>query len=338
MKRVDVSLNFMPAFYSKHLGVTYGEPYYFDPRYRAEVERAEGRFLFEVLGKYGVGSQDPQPSASVFIQPVDLIMRTQGAEWRFPLDAAVESRGTPWASLTPQQIAAVDPREAACHPVIESLIEQYRELERLYGDQADIFGTKSGTMNIHTPYTTAHQLCGEELFPLMLADPAAVSMIFAKVWELYQAIFARITSATGARLTRIQLGDCAASLISLRTYREIVLPTNQALASQFEQAGYHSCGRSTHLLAAFSELPNLDSIQLGAGTDLRAGVRLLPGVHVQPLVDPVLMLEGDPDAIHRTIEDILRATAVAPVVTLCAWLFDRNTPLENAAALYDAVS
>src|SRR5450830_16043 len=102
MKRVDVSLNFMPAFYSKHLGVTYGEPYYFDPGYRARVECAEGRFLFEVLGKYGVGSQDPQPSPSVFIQPVDLVMRTQGAQWRFPPDATVESLGAPWAGLSPQ--------------------------------------------------------------------------------------------------------------------------------------------------------------------------------------------------------------------------------------------
>ncbi len=193
-------------------------------------------------------------------------------------------------------------------------------------------------MNIHTPYTTAHQLCGEDLFALMLADPAGAGVIFAKVWELYRAIFARIAAATGARLTRIQLGDCAASLISLPTYREVVLPANRALASQFERAGYHSCGRSTHLLTAFRELPNLDSIQLGPGTDLAAGVRLLPGIHMQPLVDPVVMLEGDPDAIHRAIEDILRATAASPAVTLCAWSFDRNTPLENAVALYDAVS
>jgi hypothetical protein len=334
---MDVSLNFMPAFYAKHLGVTYGEPYYFDPSYRATVERAEGRFLFEFLRQYGVGSEDPQPSPSLFIQPVDLIMRTQGARWRFPADATVESQGTPWAELTPAQIAAIDAREAADHPVIESLIAQYRELERMYGHEADIFGTKSGTMNIHTPYTTAHQLCGETLFTLMLTEPEGVRLIFAKVWEIYQAIFARVTAATGAKLTRVQLGDCSASMVSLQTYRSVVLPSNLALASRFEQAGYHSCGRSTHLLTAFRDLPKLDSIQLGAGTDLAASARLLPEVHLQPLVDPVLMLNGNPDAIHHTIDDMLRETAAAPAVTLCAWSFDRDTPLENAVALYEAV-
>jgi hypothetical protein len=112
---------------------------------------------------------------------------------------------------------------------------------------------------------------------------------------------------------------------------------NQALASSFQQAGYHSCGRSTHLLAAFRELPKLDSIQLGAGTDLTTSVNLMPEIHLQPLFDPVLMLEGEPDAIHRAIEDIMRIGAASPAVTLCAWSFDRDTPLENAIALYDAV-
>ena len=136
---ISVSLNFMPAFFHKHMAVSYGEAYYFDPVYRAGIEKAEQRFLFEVLGRYGVGSPTPMPSPNLFIQPVDLIMRTQGAEWRFPDDGSVESWGTPWAGKTAAEIARINPEEAAHHPVIEALIRQYRELTRLYGDQADIF-------------------------------------------------------------------------------------------------------------------------------------------------------------------------------------------------------
>lgn len=337
MEQAEISLNFMPAFYAKHLGVSYGEAYYFEPAHRAKVERAEGRFLFEVLGRYGVGSADPQPSPSIFIQTVDLIMRTQGAEWRFPTDATLVSQGTPWRGLTPEQISSIDPQAAAHHPLVDALLVQYRELERMYGEKADILGTKSGTMTIHTPYTTAHQLCGEDLFITMLADPEGARRIFAKVWEIYQAIFARVTSVTGARLTRIHLGDCAASLLSQRTYREVVLPVNEALASRFEKAGYHSCGRSSHLLFEFSRLPRLDLIQLGAGTDLAQSARLMPDAHLQPLVDPLLLLEGDPDTVGRSIEGILRDTATAPAVTLCAWSFDRDTPIRNVAAMYETV-
>jgi hypothetical protein len=327
----------MPAFYHRHLGLTYGEAYYFDPAYRAAVERAEGRFLFEVLGRYGVGSREPQPSASVFIQPVDLIMRTQGAEWRFPSDATVESWGTPWAGLAPAEIAAIDPRTAAQHPVMDAILDQYRILERLYGERADIFGTKSGTMGIHTPYTTAHQLYGEELFVTMLTEPQTACAVFAKVWDIYRAVFARITGATGARLTRVHMGDCSAALLSAETYRRVVLPTNQAIARQFEGAGYHSCGRSSHLLADFSTVPGLDAIQLGPGTDLAEGARRLPGIHLQPLIDPLLMRDGTPDTVAASVRGILRDAARAPAVTLCAWSFDRDTPVENVAAMYAAV-
>ncbi len=337
MPPVNISLDFMPAFFSRHLGISYGEAYYFDPGYRAEVERAQGRFLYRILGRYGVGNPDPQPYPNLFIQPIDLLLRTQGAGWRFPPDATVESIGAPWAGKTPAEIAAIDPRDAAHHPVIDAILDQYHELRRRYGDAADVFGTKSGTLNIHAPCTSAHQLYGEDLFLLMLDDPTGARMIFDKVWSIYQAIFARVTSITGARLTRLYLGDCSVTMLSPAIYRDVVLPVNQALIATFPVAGYHSCGPSTHLLPAFAHLPALDSIELGPGTNLRAAASHLPGVILRPLVDPLVLRYGNPDDVRAFIALLLRDTVAAPAVTLCAWSFDRDTPVENVAAMYDEV-
>lgn len=233
VKRVDISLNFMPAFFHKHIGTRYGEAYYFDPSYRAEVERSEGEFLYEVLGRYGVGSPHTEPSTSIFIQDIDVVLRTQGAAWRFPEDACVESWHSPWKNLTVEEIARIDPGEAAHHEVIDAIIAEYREMERMYGDRADILGTKAGTMSVHTPYTTALQLLGEELLIIMLTDPEATRIIFDKVWEIQQAIFGRIAGVTGATFSGVHLGDCSAAILAGRTYREVVLPVNRRLASQF---------------------------------------------------------------------------------------------------------
>jgi hypothetical protein len=337
MVNVNVWLYFMPAFFHKHLGVTYGEAYYFDPGTRAAVTRRESRLLYDLFGAFGVGEADPQPVPTIFIQPIDLMLHTQGAAWRFPADAPLESVGTPWAGKSVAEIAAIDARETAHHPVMDRLLEQYREIEATYGAQADIFGVKSGTMNVHTPYTTAHQLCGEELFVLLLTEPEEAQVIFAKVWELYQAIYARAWAATGARATRLYLGDCSVSLLSAETYRTQVLPVNQRLARLYPAVGYHSCGKSTHLLADFAALPHLDAIQLGAGTDMAEAARRLPGIALQPLIDPVLMREGTPEVVHAEITALLHATASAPTVNLCAWSFDSETPVENVRALYRAV-
>lgn len=337
MPHVQVSLDFMPAFYHKHLGVTYGEAFYFDPAHRTKVQQAEQRFLHEVLGRYAVGNPQPGPATSLFVQPVDLILRTQGAEWRFPADATLESAGAPWAALAPEEIARFDARAVAYHPVVETLLALYRALERHYGERADVLFARSGVMQIHAPYTTAHQLCGEELFVLMAEEPERAQLIFAKVWEIYQALYTRIQETVQVPLTRIFLGDCAASLLSTAMYRDVVLPVNQALAGQFVQATYHSCGSSSHLLGNFAALPRTDTYQLGAGTDLAAAARLLPAAHLQPLVDPVAMREGTADTVRALIGDMLAATAPAPAVTLCAWSFDRDTPIENVASLYEAV-
>ena len=336
--RLSVSLNFMPAFYHRHTGVTYGEPYYFDPHYRAEVECTESRFLHDILGRFGVGSAHPVPSASLFIQPIDLLKVTQGAELRFPPAAALETRGHPWAGLTPVQVERIDPDAAAHHPIVDAILRQYREMEGMYGERADVFGIRSGVMGIHTPYTTAHQLCGQSLFLLLMDDPGAAQSIFAKVWDIYRAIFGRLAQQLGAKAPgHLHLGDCSAAMLSPESYRMAVLPMNRALAAGFPASSYHSCGASSHLLEAFADIAALTAIELGPGTDLAVAAKTLPGTELCPLIDPVLMLNSTPEEVEQAVASILDATVAAPVTTLCAWSFDTETPVKNVEALYQTV-
>ena len=64
----------------------------------------------------------------------------------------------------------------------------------------------------------------------------------------------------------------------------------------------------------------------------------MPRVHIAPLVYPVLMREGNPDTVDEDVDRILTDTLASPRVTLCAWSFDRDTPVENVAQIYDTVS
>lgn len=338
MPRPNISLNFMPAFYAKHAGLTYGEAFYFDPSYRASVERVEQALLHDLFGAHGVGSTDPEPSADIFFQPIEIILRTQGAEWVYRPDATLESQGTPWAGLSVSEIAALDAQDAANHPVVDAIIAQYDELRARYGDRADILGLRGGTMTIHTPYTTAQQLCGEDLFILLATDPEGTRVVLEKVWEIYQAVFGRFTTATNSQPQRVHLGDCAASLLGQAHYRQSVLPVNQMIAGEFSRVGYHSCGSSSHLLEAFAQLRGLDAAQLGPGTDLAAAARLMPGVVMEPLFDPVLMRDGTAGQVQQAVAEMVEQTATAPAVNICAWSFDRDTPFDNVHALYEAVA
>jgi hypothetical protein len=337
-KNIDISLNLMPAFYTKHLGIKYGQDYYFDPKYRDEIEKEEYNLLKEILSDYGVYKEEFRPSGHLFIQPIDLILRTQGAKWRFPEDATVESVGTPWANLTIKEIKKIDPLDAANHPVMEDILKQYLQMTKLYGDRADIFFAKSGLMNVHTPYTTAHQLYGEELFILMITEPDSATIIFEKIWDIYLAVFKRVQEAVGVKFSKIQMGDCSASMLSPDIYKNVVAPFNHKIASQFDWVGYHSCGPSTHLLEVFQTISPIQSIELGPGTDLARATQMMPETRICPLVDPSVMRDGNADAVEDSVSKIIEDTQLSDKILLCAWSFDCETPFENIKALYQTVN
>jgi len=329
----------MPSFYNKHIGMEYGEGYYFDPTTRMEIESNEKRFLYEILGKFGEGSRKPEPSANIFIQPVDLIMITQGAEIRCPIDGTLETWGNPWRKLNIDEINKIDPIDAANHSIIDKIIKQYHEMVKMYGNKADIFGIKSGNMVIHSPYTTAHQLCGEELFFKMLDSPDEVRMIFSKIWQLYKSIFSRLTVELKApNPTMLNIGDCSACMLSSELYNDIVLPKNIKITKGFKTLKYHSCGSSTHLLNNFTKLPLLNTIELGPGTDLAKGAELFPHIIMAPLLNPLLMLNNTPLEVEKHIEEMIKATLPAPKTIICAWSLDRETQLSNLEALYATVN
>ena len=285
-----------------------------------------------------MGDPHPLPSPGLFIQPIDLLKLTQGATLHCPTDATLESRGHPWAGLTAGQISRIDPRSAANHLFVDTLLEQYRTLYAMYGDKADLFGIKTGLMNLHAPFTTAHQLYGEEMFLMLLDDPDAARVVFRKIRDIYHAIFSRLAHEMGAAMpARLQLGDCSASLLSPGLYREAVLPVNQELAGEFDSCGYHSCGPSSHLLTDFAQIPGMTGIELGAGTDLELAVRYMPGIAMRPLVDPVMMLDAGTDTVREKVTAMVAACAPAVSTTLCAWSFDRDTPVRNVEALFQAV-
>jgi len=58
---------------------------------------------------------------------------------------------------------------------------------------------------------------------------------------------------------------------------------------------------------------------------------------MRPLVDPLVMRNQGPEAVEDLTHSIVGACAPAPATTLCAWSFDRETPVANVAAMYSAV-
>lgn len=336
-RKIDISLNLMPSFYNKHLGLKYGESYYFDPEYRAKIEIAEAEFNYEILGKYGVGTLIHSPSPAMYIQAVDLFNAVMGSPINYPEDATFETVGGAWEDTELFQILEIDPLSAAYHPLINRLLAQQKEMEKLYGEKAEIFYLKSGLYSIHGAYTTAVQLCGEKFFIWMMEAPDASISVLHKIIEIYDAIYDRMRKEIKAPPpNKVILGDCSACMLSPDLYRDIVLPVNQKFLTRTSDKVYHSCGASTHLLKEFAKLGNVNCWQLGFGTDYKLATELLHNELIMPLIDPKILRNSSTDEVNSYLIEVLEQTEKATNVTIGAWSLDRETPIKNLLALYQA--
>ena len=75
----------------------------------------------------------------------------------------------------------------------------------------------------------------------------------------------------------------------------------------------HSCGRSTHILKAMSELPLLLEAHLGDETDLAEARRLLPDVGFYIVPDSVAWARNPPEETRRSVEEMMVAAASGPL-------------------------
>lgn len=335
---VSVSLNFMPSFYHARLGIEYGEEYYFNPEHRIWIGREEQKLLYTLFKKYGVGSPESAPDCIIQIQAVDLIRGLAGSRWQFPRDAVLESLDTVWAGVDPDKIASLDPHDFAFHPIMDRIISQYRYMSEKYGNAADVFYMKTGDMmSIHSPYTTAHQLCGEDIFIYLASEPEKAQTIFTKIWDIYQAVYGRISDELKHKPEMLFIGDCSASLLSPEIYGKSVMPFNRSMLSGFQKAGYHSCGASNHILSHIADTGSFSMIQLGPGTDMTKAAEYMPDSLLQPLTDPVLMREGQPADVENWIRQTVRPALKGREMMICAWALDRDTPEKNVCAMYDTL-
>ena len=109
---------------------------------------------------------------------------------------------------------------------------------------------------VEMPFAGACSLVGvSEFMMLMVDDPALAHRILEFVTQV-EIDFALAQVQAGAPM--IGAGDAAASLISLRQYREFAMPYEQRVVNAVHDAGgmvkIHICGNTSHLLADLAQV------------------------------------------------------------------------------------
>lgn len=337
VRNASATISFNPTLLHKRFGADYGERYHTDPLYRIDMDARTAKRLHEAYGAYGVGNPDPQPCMAIGIQPLDFLNIALGGRVIYKETEDCWTPDKPLAHLDSiEAVNAMSDIDWNAVPMLQQYWEQVDILQRAYPNARieHIQGVGAEGLNVmHTPYTTAFRLLGDEILDYMMLEEDLANAIFDYIMRQYKNLWTTIRTRMGwAQGDYIHFGDCAATMLSPTLYASMSLPRYLALlkGDNYRTCNVHSCGPSTHLLELFSHVPNIASLQLGDGTDISKVRPLFSETFVCAYFNASNMMTLTPVEIEARVWNI--ADMLQDNFNISASSIDPNTPEENILA------
>ena len=288
------------AWLARELGVAFDRDYYFDVERRHATDVRCNQYVTQTLGDLDVfytesnlGRRqwyEPQQVLVGGIQPNLIVGMLLGAEF-VPVPHAD-------ADISPRCLAGSDPRHLPApkqlldHPLVRQWDEQLTRLrEGSAGDRqpiAPFFWDASGRAAVHGAVTSGLKFLGDDFLMNLLMEPATSRVIVDWLTDVSHELVDHFAAVGGMTLSEIHVGECAACMLDVASFRSFVVPATSRLGERVGPVRFHSCGRSDHLLEACREISGLHSLDVGGETSV-ALIRELFGpafpVSIAPLVD-----------------------------------------------------
>ncbi len=310
-KNHRVTLYFHPSYNSRHFGADYGQRYHYDPLYRIETDMKIAKCLYQQFSEYGMGNPDPKPVLGVGIQPLDFMNAAMGGRMLFKKEATIETPDKPLSGIkTIEDIRKFDNIDWESNFFFQNVFVQIEQMRHAYSGVPISYvqsiwsegpAGQESLLIMHTPYTTAFRLFGQEILELMILERDFATAIFEWLMRQYLNLWEVICQKMDWKGTKIHFGDCAATMLSPAVYESICIPLYQKLMQDFDSCVVHSCGPSSHLLESFSKLPKVSQVQLGYGTDLSRARHLFCNSSIVAYYDPGRLISIIPQEIERDL-------------------------------------
>jgi hypothetical protein len=333
-----------PSWWHRHFGLTFEEPFFFDPMVRVEAESRMRAALHARFGDLGLG--EANPAASPVIGPVHLAAgflpsAVLGCEIRYAPNASPEVLP---ANLNDDQVQALTVPDLETSPTFRKLISLMDSLEGR-------FGRLEGDVNWEGVQNVALNLRGQQLFLDYYENPPLARRLLDVVAETLVAMAAYVRRRTGSTSlavnrvigavdSRISLhSNCTVAMISADVYREYLLGSDQYLARELYPYGIHHCGADMHKVGeAYSCVEGAEFFDVGWGSDLAECRAALPRAIFSLRLSPVRVAAGTPADVTADVETVLHTAGPLNQAALCCINLDDQTPDENVRAIFETAA
>lgn len=333
---------FNPNWWYQNAGIEFTEAFYFDPETREKNDLVMRRVLFEKLGKYGFGEENPQLRpiagswhvAGGFIVPAVL-----GAEIRF---ARAEAPQPLPHLLKREEIAAYQTPDPLENDMIRRLMSGWEQQRKRYG-------TLLGDLNTDGLLNAAYHFYGGNLFADLLEAPELPVKFLNQIADVIMSVSELIFRQTGSRSVSVNRSaahltptpfiqsNCSVQMISPRLFARHLLPIEQRMAEYIQPYGVHHCGIGMErYAAAYAQIP-ISYCDVGWGSDTRECREKLPEAFLSLRLNPVRMLTVSADEIRADLRGLLDPLDSLDHVGVCCINMDAGTPAANLEAVCEMI-
>ena len=336
-KPLPVDVVFHPSWWNRHVGITFDEDFFYDPRRRVADEQRMERTLHDRFGDCGQGghhAEERPEIGAVHLAAGYLLSEMLGCRIEYAADSA------------PQVICA-HREELAIDEEAPFRSEAFKRLQRLIEALKARYGYVTGDINWGGVLNLAIDLRGEEVLMDMMIDPEGTKAYFEAIGRVVERFFSYIRSETGTTSISVNRiarhfdepifihSECSHTMISEQDYEVLLLPIDLAWSERYRPYGIHYCGRDPHRHAEqFARIRNLAFLDLGWGGDVAALRAALPETFFSLRLNPV-EIEGYSSAeLREIIESRVRASGDLLRTGICCVNMDANVSDERVREIY----
>jgi len=325
----ELWFNFMPSWWNRGYGITYGKRFVYDPDYRTEMHRFFDRTLSERFSGCGLGDRDARPKVTSPDFGNAVTPAVAGCHVEFPDD------NYPWnRHLTRDEARAlVPPQDPDRQFPYTDIISQIAYLNGKLGTTMRPYLPTRGILN------DAELIVGEDVFADMINDPDTAGALFN--WLL--ALFSRNMEINCARFgykSNIILTNCAVMMISPQMYESVLMDYDRKMwaISSRQRLGFmiHHCGTFDRYRDLYRKLGRIDMLEIGWGSDLRRAMEVFPETKFSYIFDPKFLMRSTRREIREKIREIFDAArGNLPRLVLAMADVEDGTPDENIAEMVE---
>jgi hypothetical protein len=296
---LKIHVSFSPDWFTKRMGLDYGERWHKDPIYRCESFVAMAEALNREYPALRLGGNPDSINGGLSqINSCAFVASLFGQGIQYASEGWPVNTGP---LIDDQDAETLEVPPFRNSPVYEDLMRQMDLIEREWG-------VVEGELNYQGVLNTAFRLRGENIFTDMLLAPQrahrVLSMVCNTTMEVVDEVYAR-QARCGIHKDYFVTSNCVVNMISKQQYRDFVMPYDRSFFEHFPNFGIHNCGWTVDTyLDSYAEIGALGYLDFGIGSDLSRIKEYFPDATLSVILNPEDVLGKEQSEVETMLKKL----------------------------------